>query len=129
MSSTKPGPARDHLIDDRGQDPLARILCAMLSAAKTSPGLGALAALACVCSSFAREANDEIDRRLGLKQLSLPGAGERWLTPQEAAPMVGISVKSLHRRWRKLPFCRAGLTRGFRVSLIGLREYMAAARL
>jgi len=52
--------------------------------------------------------------------------GDRWLTPAEAAPMLGISVKSLHRRWRKLPFCRPGVTRGFRVSLAGLREYMRA---
>jgi hypothetical protein len=101
----------------------------MLGAAKTSPGLGALASLSCVCTSFAREANDEIDRRLGLKQLALPlpasPADDRWLTPKEAAPMLGTSVQSLNRRWRKLAFCRAGVTRGFRVSLAGLREYMA----
>jgi hypothetical protein len=96
----------------------------MLGAAKTSPGLGALASLSCVCASYAREANAEIDRRLGLKQLWLPLAGDRWLTPKEAAPMLGTSVQSLNRRWRKLPFCRPGVTRGFRVSLAGLREYM-----
>jgi hypothetical protein len=102
----------------------------MLGAAKTSPGLGALASLTCVCASFAREANDEIDRRLGLKQLSLPFQSppqdERWLTPAEAAPMLRTSVRSLSRRWKRLPFCRPPITgRGFRVSLTGLREYMA----
>jgi hypothetical protein len=112
---------------EQDEEPLVGILRAMLSAAKTSPGLVALASLSCVCSSYAREADAEIARRLGLKQpeLPMPGAGDRWLTPKEAAPMLGTSVQSLNRRWRKLPFCRPGVTRGFRVSLVGLREYMA----
>jgi hypothetical protein len=112
---------------DHDEDPLVGVLRAMLGAAKTSPGLVALASLSCVCASYVREADAEIDRRLGLRQLSLPldGAGDRWLTPKEAAPMLGTSVQSLNRRWRKLPFCRPGVTRGFRVSLAGLREYMA----
>jgi len=122
-----PAQVREILADDRDEDPLVGILRAMLGAAKTSSGLGALAALSCVCASYVREANAEIDRRLGLRQPGLPmaGAGDRWLTPKEAASLLGTSVKSLHRRWRKLPFCRPGVTRGFRVSLAGLREYMA----
>jgi hypothetical protein len=103
----------------------------MLGAAKTSPGLGALASLSCVCASYAREADDEIDRRLGLRQLSLPMAPpveERWLSAREAAPMLQTSARTLGRHWRGLHFCKPQISgHGFRVSLTGIREHMTGA--
>jgi hypothetical protein len=102
----------------------------MLVDAKRAPGIEGLALLAALCASYARESQAEIDRRLlgmGQGQPTLPPTlptEDRWLTPKEAAPLLGTSVQSLNRRWRQLPFCRPGVTRGFRVSLAGLRKYM-----
>jgi hypothetical protein len=55
-------------------------------------------------------------------------AAEEWLRPDQAAPLLRTSVKSLTRRWRRLPFCRPSFTgKGYVVSLTGLRDFMRRA--
>jgi hypothetical protein len=51
---------------------------------------------------------------------------DHWLTPAEAAQRMGVSVRWLSRRWRKLPFCHAlpGGARGYRVSAAELQVAM-----
>ncbi len=53
-----------------------------------------------------------------------------WLTPQEASRRLGVPVRTLSRRWRRLPFCRPlpdGM-RGFRVSARELEQEMKRRR-
>lgn len=51
---------------------------------------------------------------------------ERWLTPEEAASRLEVCVKTLSRRWRKLPFCHPlpGGIRGYRVNARELEQAM-----
>lgn len=61
-----------------------------------------------------------------LTRQSSPSADE-WLRPAQAAEILGMSAKSLTRRWRRLPFCLPlpeGM-RGYRVSRRALERYMA----
>jgi hypothetical protein len=105
-------------------DNRAATLAEMFAEASRGPGVEALATLSVLCDAYAREARAEIDRRLGLKKLALPLEADRWLAPKEAARVLGTSVQSLSRRWRTLPFCRPGITRGYRVSSVALEKYM-----
>jgi hypothetical protein len=54
------------------------------------------------------------------------GGQDRWLTPQETAQRMGVSVRWLHRRWRRLSFCRPlpGGARGYRASERELEQSM-----
>jgi hypothetical protein len=89
--------------------------------------VSALGAFIALCSLFGDLARGELASRVGVVR-SAPSAADRWLTPSEAAPLLGVSPKTLQRRWRSLPFCHPALTkRGFRVSQRGLREYMNGA--
>lgn len=52
--------------------------------------------------------------------VSAPAASgaDRWLTPKEASERMGVKLRWLHRRWRRLPFCHElpGGARGYRIS-------------
>jgi hypothetical protein len=60
----------------------------------------------------------------------LPASEDRWLTPAEAAQQMGVTVRWLSRRWRRLPFCHPlpGGARGFRVSAAALQRSMQQRR-
>lgn len=55
---------------------------------------------------------------------------DEWLTPQEASRRLQMPLRALHRRWRKLDFCRPlpGGVRGYRVSAAGLEAAMKRRR-
>ena len=53
------------------------------------------------------------------------GHADKLLTPDEAAEVLGMSVKWLYRNARKLPFTRKLGRKTLRFSNIGLQKYLA----
>ena len=51
---------------------------------------------------------------------------DRLLTPEEAAELLGMSVKWLYRNAPKLPFTRKLGRKSLRFSHIGIQKYLAA---
>lgn len=69
----------------------------------------------------------------GVTGVTRPGdrVRDRWISPQEAAQRLNISVRTLSRRSTKPPyssFCVAQPKRGFKVSEAGLEEFQRHAR-
>jgi len=53
---------------------------------------------------------------------------DRLLMPPDAAAMLGVSVKWLHRHHRQLPFARRLSRRALRFSELGLRRWIAQSK-
>lgn len=50
---------------------------------------------------------------------------DRWLTAEEAAPLIGVTPRWLYNRWKQLPFSRKLSHKVLRFSEKGIRRYLA----
>jgi predicted DNA-binding transcriptional regulator AlpA len=64
----------------------------------------------------------------GSHSASVPSEPDRFLTAEEAAPVLGVTPRWLYRHSRKLPFARRLSRKALRFSEAGLRRWAAARR-
>lgn len=114
--------AGGHLLAELVADP-ARVAGVPLEA--VAPLLARLAALQ---SALAARLLMVVAPTGGDGRGEVPSPADRLLTPEEAAPLLGVSVRWLYRHAKRLPFTRRLSRKALRFSEAGLRRWQATKK-